>query len=250
MRRLGGMGVRRGARGGGGEEFSPASLAGLYVWHRGDVVTLVSGDVSSWTDLSGNARHSTQGTAANRPTWLASEAKFGGRPALRFVADGVEQNWLACVDLTSLTAGEIFCALAVEAYPAPTTGRSGLWQFGTPTSSSYYAWASGGGIFDAFGTSVRKDTGAGEPGTANALVYSVHSAPSDWASKKNGAALVSSGTNTVAFRAAPMIGRANDAWLDGRMAELILYSRKLTTPERNAVLTYLGGRYAIAVTLS
>lgn len=245
---------RRSAGGHGrraGVAWSPLSIPGLYVWHRADNVTLVTGDVSVWPDLSGNGRDSTQGTAANRPTWLSSEAKFGGRPALRFVADGVEQNWLDMATLAGLTtAAEVFVVVATEADASPTTARAGLWVIGTAASASYYAWTDGASIFDAFGSSARHDaTGLGT-NFSNPHVYSVWSAASDWQSKIDGVNVKTDAVNTVACSATPDLGRASDSWLDGRVAEFLLYSRKLTAAERNAVLTYLGSRYAIVVTLS
>lgn len=43
-------------------------------------LTLVNGDVSEWRDKSGNGRHVSQGTAANRPTY--ADSGLNGRPAL------------------------------------------------------------------------------------------------------------------------------------------------------------------------
>lgn len=43
-------------------------------------LTLVSGDASEWRDKSGNGRHVSQTTAANRPTYAVSG--LNGRPAL------------------------------------------------------------------------------------------------------------------------------------------------------------------------
>lgn len=43
-------------------------------------LTLVSGDASEWRDKSGNGRHVSQATAANRPTYAVSG--LNGRPAL------------------------------------------------------------------------------------------------------------------------------------------------------------------------
>lgn len=75
--------------------FSPLDLAPA-LWLRGDLgVTLTSGNVSTWADQSGNARHFTQGTDANRPTYDQS----GAWPAVvaggtRFMTGaGAASNW-------------------------------------------------------------------------------------------------------------------------------------------------------------
>ena len=51
------------------------------------LTSIVSGAVATLGDASGNGRSVTQGTAAKRPTYTASDANFGGRPSMTF--DGV-----------------------------------------------------------------------------------------------------------------------------------------------------------------
>lgn len=65
-----------------GGKWSPTMIGGLKVRLRADAVTEVSGRVSSWTDLTGNGYHFTQGTAGNRPIVVTNATN--GRPAVRF----------------------------------------------------------------------------------------------------------------------------------------------------------------------
>jgi len=59
--------------------FSPLDVSGCALWLRADLgVTAPGGFVSAWADQSGNARHFTQGTGANQPTYDQS----GARPAV------------------------------------------------------------------------------------------------------------------------------------------------------------------------
>jgi len=51
-------------------------------------ITLNGSTVSQWNDKSGNARHASQASAANQPTYTASA--YAGKPALTF--DGVNDN--------------------------------------------------------------------------------------------------------------------------------------------------------------
>lgn len=69
--------------------FDPRSIGSLAGWwdaSDSSTVTLVSGVVSQWNDKSGNARHFTQTTGANRPSVLTAERNgknvlnFGGSP--------------------------------------------------------------------------------------------------------------------------------------------------------------------------
>lgn len=60
--------------------WTPAQLANLIAWYRGDDTITSSGAVTTWSDKSGNARHLTQGTGTARPT-LTTRA---GQPVLSF----------------------------------------------------------------------------------------------------------------------------------------------------------------------
>jgi hypothetical protein len=73
--------------------WSPRTASGLANWMEADSgVTLVSGAVSSWPDLSGNSRAATQATAANRP--LLAAAATNGRPQVAY--NGVAGRLLTC----------------------------------------------------------------------------------------------------------------------------------------------------------
>lgn len=70
----------------------------LKAWYRADAVTLVSGNVSQFTDLSGNGYHLTQASGANRPLFEA--AGYNGQPSIKF--DGAN-HWLE--NTASMAAG-------------------------------------------------------------------------------------------------------------------------------------------------
>lgn len=71
------------------------------VWYQSDQgVTNVSGTVSVWVDLSGNGNNVSQGTVANRPTWVAGvlpngkpTLRFDGTDRLLFTTGLLSQNW-------------------------------------------------------------------------------------------------------------------------------------------------------------
>lgn len=70
--------------------FSPASITGLALWldaSDATTITETSGQVSTWQDKSGNDYHATQQTANNRPTLYdgnSNPALLNGRQALFF----------------------------------------------------------------------------------------------------------------------------------------------------------------------
>jgi hypothetical protein len=70
-------------------------------------VTTVSGNVSQWNDKSGNARHATQATAGNQPSYTtAAQNNFN---AITFTA--ANPHWMALPNSTNPTAGSaVFAA--------------------------------------------------------------------------------------------------------------------------------------------
>lgn len=53
--------------------------------------------ISQWTDLTSGARHATQATAANQPTYTASDPDFNNQPSLTFTTD----DFMNCGGLAS-----------------------------------------------------------------------------------------------------------------------------------------------------
>lgn len=92
----------------GGSLWTPRSEPDLAFWYDGDTVTLTSGNVSSWTDLSGNGRHLTDGgVAGRRPAPIAGG--LNGHQTVRF--NGTS-NYLSATFSDSQPV-DIFVALKV-----------------------------------------------------------------------------------------------------------------------------------------
>jgi hypothetical protein len=77
-------------QGGGAAAFSPTDIAGLKLWLDASQITgLNDGDaVATWSDVSGNGRDFTQGTASARPIYKT--AILNGKPVVRF--DGIDDK--------------------------------------------------------------------------------------------------------------------------------------------------------------
>ena len=95
--------------------WTPASIATALWFDATDAasLTLVSGAASQWNDKSGNGRHATQGTAANRPTHQSSG--INGLAALSF--DGSNDSMTVPV----FSLGSTFIVLAVAVANSATT---------------------------------------------------------------------------------------------------------------------------------
>jgi len=107
-------------------DYNPLSIANCEGWWRADTITWTGSGVSSWKDLSGNSRHLTQGTDANRPDTLLNY--WAGKPVLRF--DGTN-DYLSC-DLSAISQPyTLIIVYGVISY-------SGSLAYITSSSSGFY----------------------------------------------------------------------------------------------------------------
>ncbi len=67
---------------GGATPLTIFGAASVLQWCRSDVVVVSGGNVTQWTDQSGNGRHYVPGAAG--PTYTASDASLGGLPTINF----------------------------------------------------------------------------------------------------------------------------------------------------------------------
>lgn len=89
--------------------FTPAELSGLQFWYdmTDSTITESGGLVSQINDLSGNAQHAVQATAALRADLLANQ--FGSRSGLDFTSDRY-----ACGTVPNTQAGTFFWAGIID----------------------------------------------------------------------------------------------------------------------------------------
>lgn len=114
---IGGFAITR--VGGAAPLWTPAALgANLGLWFDADdasTFTLVGTAVSEWRDKSGNNRHATQVTAANRPVYTTGG--LNGKPVVTF--DGVNDF----LSPSAFTGSRIQSSAVVVATTAPTTDQ-------------------------------------------------------------------------------------------------------------------------------
>ena len=232
---------------------NPRVVSGLTAWYAADQLVLNDGDpVASWSDLSGNSNHATQGTTAAKPLYKASIVN--GRPAVLF--DGVD-DWLALTAavgtiLTSAAKTVFVVSKLVAAVSnsrifsvsnaALNSTRSCILLNGAPEYQTSYTTGSAQGNFSWSGivasTSVAQilevvQSGTSISGRVNGTQYgSANDAGSEAAG--SGAALGSGANGWSGF-------------LSGYVLEFIVYNRALSTTEATAVRRYLGARYGLAV---
>lgn len=235
------------------ETFTPAHVSGLVLWLRGDrglftdtagtTPVATAGDaVALWKDQSGLGNNYSQSTSGNRPAWQTSVVN--SQHIVRF--DG-SNDTLTGPSFSSLTAGEIFAVVKNDTDP-PVIAKSGLWEFGTDANPSHYPFTDSI-IYDSFGTTARKKTVNPAPALTSPRLYNVVSRSGEWTSFLDGTQIFTTATNTVGFPTTTYIGSnpTPDRFLDGDIAEVILYNKKLSAAEKTNVKAYIAARYGLTI---
>jgi hypothetical protein len=229
--------------------FNPRKISSLGLWLDASApspVTIETG-VAVWRDLSGNNRNATQNVGNNQPDYTLNAVN--GRPALTF--NGSSHSLRSTLALGSTHS--VFAVVNMD--ERKIAGIIG----GSVSSDLIYGDGSSsfsGGNYGAFGVA-RAVYGGGAITTG---VYQVVSAvlaggtlPTNLSMWTNGTggpvSVVTAGTAANAkLDANVFIGSsAGSHFMKGKMAELICYTKALTTAERVTVQKYLGKKYNIAV---
>lgn len=224
--------------------FSPSNLPNLALWLKADAITgLTDGQaVATWNDSSGNGRNATQATGSAQPLYKTNIVN--GKPVVRFDgnSDYLEGTW----NLT-LTAETVFVVFSytgtayARAWTQSDAGNDNAVAGYVPTirDASTTSWgAVAGGTIVATVTMAQSTFG----------IFTATHSGSQIANRINGgtAATYNHTLNKTftRYRAGNSTG-AN--YLQGDIAEIIVYSRALSTTERQQVEQYLAQKYAITL---
>lgn len=232
------------------EETSTPVVPASALWLKHEGITESNGiDVSLWRDLSGNGRHFTSSNGGGKPVLRTNV--INGLPALRFdTRNFAVGNWMTTTSFASaFTAAEIFAVVKMDADP-PTSVGSGLWNFSSPGLNQLIA--TDGTVKETFGTSAQKNTAINPaPSFTSWRIYNVITAAGEYTINLDGTQIYTTATNTVQFASgasAYSIGGVLGANpFIGHIAEIIMFPRKLTTPERAEVVAYLDTRFGLGL---
>lgn len=128
--------------------FAPPGAGTLLAWYRADQGITTATGVSQWDDLSGNARHLTQGTGANQPVFGATSGP-NSQPSVTF--DGTNDSLAVAFSAIN----QPFHAFAIVKTTAIGTNSNGhlcggtsfeRFLSGNTGGASTYTWFGGAGI--------------------------------------------------------------------------------------------------------
>lgn len=226
--------------------FNPASIAGIKLHLKADAIAgLTDGQaVSSWPDSSGNGFNATQGSGSYQPIYKTNIKN--GMPIVRF--DGAD-DYLGVVngaisDITSectifaVTATSVRTNFTFVAIPDDGANRLG----------THTPWTDGTLYWD-YGNLSAGGRCSGAWGGTNGVFYqwTYLTGGSNMKVKKNKTELLNLGSSS-SFNASGktlQIGGGSGVFVQGDIAELIFYKRRLTIDEIASVENYLSTKYNI-----
>lgn len=229
--------------------FSPSDIAGLNLWLKADSLVLNDNDpITTWADQSGNGNDATQvGAVGIKPIYKTNI--INGKPIVRF--DGIDDYLDLPNFAAGFTSGEIFIVVRLDADPPAVGSATGLWLFGTTAvnEATHFPFTDGI-VYDRWGSTARKTTGNPALSLAtNFRLYNVVSQANEWTSRIDGAQHFTTAVNTTAFNATLFLGRSfdtvNSFYVDGDIAEVIMYNAILSAQDRQSIQTYVTTKYGL-----
>lgn len=230
--------------------FSPKSIPGLALWldasaagdlyqnSDGTVPAVNAGDpVGYWRDRSGNNRHATQATGGSRPV----VGTLNSRRALTFdgsndFLSGTNPFTLAQPTTWLLVAkanGSIGASVGQNVFDGSTNRQAIFRLAGTDRISAFAG--STASVDGTWGTSTQRLVGAEFNGSSSRLFIDGAVSPA-----------VNPGTGSYTYGSVGTFDGSLAQW-NGNICELLLFSRALTTAERQRIERYLAARWGIAL---
>ena len=221
---------------------------GLLLWLKADAGTTqgTGGTVSLWADQSGNGNDAAQSSPFNQPQWV--DDAINGHPTLRF--DGNSDS-LATAQPVITTNNNATVLVVVRLPDANTRG-----PFIKNGSSDGFGLGVGSGTFDSSGNDalalyevLRWINSGTQWGTGTVLAEMTMDASGNPAIYRNGVLLGNLGGGApLASSGSTFIGGYNGnggRHYRGDIAEVVMFDRQLSDPERQTWESYLNQKYQI-----
>jgi hypothetical protein len=221
----------------------PLLVPGCALWCRSDQGITIGTGVSQWNDYSGNGNNLTSTVAGAQPTYTTSDAAYGGKPTLGF--DGASKYMFRAALATPLNQP---CTVII-------VGQST--QVGTQFFTDGFDGTNSIRVEALAGPTLGlRATGSVVSGTANVLFPSIIGAVVNGVSSalyvNNPTAPVSVATGNPG--SAGLVGITLGAaftdsadFLNGKVAEVIVYNRALSVGELSLIYAYAAARYGISL---
>ncbi|MBI4238107.1 MAG: thrombospondin type 3 repeat-containing protein [Deltaproteobacteria bacterium] len=226
-----------------GNACEPSALTGLMIWLNLDSNYFSNdGDLlSAMADYSGNSLHAWMPEVGSRPTFATNA--INGHPAVRF--DGID-DWLLIYN-TSALATPIVDMFVVMAATGDATNDPVLY---VPDDETDYDTWSFGHVSDGVvwaNANTREESAWTSAAAAEPALYNFETATHNV--RHNGVQILDATGGTVLTSASPplIIGTDFENYLQGDIAEVMLFNRTLSTSERRSLECYLSEKYELGI---
>lgn len=212
--------------------------AGLHLWLRADAgVTQSGGRISSWIDQSGNGRNASMATPSRQPFYIPGA--LNGTPVVRFT--GAESMYLDVFAQPSR-----FSVFIVGKNNKTSESFSMILGPGGNAPNNQLRWENGSqALFVGTGNNFPVTTSS----IGNTRVYHALSALYNGSTMivyRDGNAMSSRGLVTSGPWILASVGSYySQEFMQGDLAEVVIYDRALSEGERASVNTYLRGKYGL-----
>lgn len=225
----------------------PLSRNGLVMWLRSDYLNTTGSNVTQWTDLSNSSNHASQTVTANQPTLVQNS--INGYPAVNFTTGKYLQ---VPAGMANFTAGMSFIAVIA---PSTVVANARILDFGNGATSDNIQ------VREPASTSVAlylyNNTTASSVTSASAITLNKYQVLECLADGAGNASIFTNGILGSQSAAMSLLnnltrnnnyigqGSAGGNNFQGKIAEIIMYNRGLTSAEQAALEGYLFSRYQI-----
>lgn len=238
------------------EPSPPTDSLGAW-WRADDAGTVNGSNVTSWTDRTGYAQTLSTVGGVSAPTWQASVANLGNRPAVKFVANSGLRLSLPSGFAAGTTAMTVYTVLEVDTFPAGGSLPFCYGPVSPGTPGDHFAFFVVGapnrvGAEIYFGSTLAENNGAAQ------ILSARNPSNTQWANSfltidGMPPANISYANPTTVLNvpspvAAVSVGGVQGYWeFRGSIAEILYYSKNQNGNERAQTLLYLSSRYGIAL---
>ncbi len=209
----------------------------LEVWLDASQLGLNNGDpVSTWTDLSANGNTPTQGTAANRPTFLT--AGLNGKPGVQF--DGTNDFLQFPTNLPNNEQSIFMVNKRQGSYQ---------WRFGYTSNKFNLMTLISGNLWGYYQPNAFQEGGYLNPGETKIHSVLVSSLTSSLTLGQNNSYVTKTYTTTP-NRPNATLGSNNsgtNTFHQGVIPEFIVYNTLVNSAQRLIVNNYLAAKYQLAI---
>lgn len=223
----------------------------LVIWLKADSLGLSDGvNVSTWTDLSGNGNHFTQGTGAFQPMFKLNQVN--GLPAVQFrmaTTQNVRINSGGTGLYVSNSGSLFFVGKLIQTNASGTTilninGSNGREMALTHPTAQYLQCRNGVACASTSGVSIPLNSyiAIGSIQDANTTVNEF------WNGDLKGSISAAGGNFDYVAGAAPGTSYLSNGNLDVDFAEVLFFNTNLTQNEVDKIFCYLRAKYNLTAT--